>query len=107
MLSCREVTVLCSQSLDEPLGLAQRWRLRCHLMMCAGCTNFRHQLELLRNAAHDYAHGAGTHFRAERGDPGIDGAAVRRDRPASGMRPHWPCIDLRPRYKVYSPSELP
>ena len=50
MLSCKEVTRLVSQGLDRELGFAERVKLRVHLAICDGCTNFRQQLDLLRKA---------------------------------------------------------
>lgn len=50
MLTCREATELMSQAQDRRLGLRERLGLRLHLMVCAGCTNFRRQLDVLRAA---------------------------------------------------------
>ncbi len=50
MLSCKEVTRLVSQGLDRRLGFAERVRLRLHLAICDGCTNFHKQLAFLRQA---------------------------------------------------------
>lgn len=50
MLSCREATELLSQGQERRLGLRERLGLRLHLMFCAGCTNFRRQLDILRAA---------------------------------------------------------
>jgi hypothetical protein len=50
MLSCKEVTRLVSQGLDRRLGFAERLRLRLHLAICDGCTNFRKQVTFLRKA---------------------------------------------------------
>jgi hypothetical protein len=50
MLSCKEVSRLVSQGLDRRLGFAERLRLRVHLMICDGCTNFRKQMDFLRKA---------------------------------------------------------
>ena len=50
ILSCREATRLTSQGLDRPLNFGERVRLRVHLAICAGCTNFSRQAELLRRA---------------------------------------------------------
>ena len=50
MLSCKEVTRMVSQGLDRELGFGERVRLRVHLAICNGCTNFRKQLDLLRQA---------------------------------------------------------
>lgn len=57
MLNCREVTQLCSQELERPLGLWERMSLRAHLMMCDGCSNFRGQMGSIREAMRAYADG--------------------------------------------------
>jgi hypothetical protein len=49
-LSCKEVTHLVSEGYDRHLGAWERVRLRLHLMICDGCTNFTKQLAFLRNA---------------------------------------------------------
>jgi len=48
--SCKEVSHLVSQGLDRRLGFADRVRLRVHLAICDGCTNFKRQMEFLRKA---------------------------------------------------------
>jgi predicted anti-sigma-YlaC factor YlaD len=50
MLSCRQVTRLVSQGLDRDLGFTERVRLRVHLAICEGCTNFSRQMAFLRKA---------------------------------------------------------
>ena len=50
MLSCNEVTRLVSQGLDRRLGFGERLRLRVHLAICDGCSNFRKQMDFLRRA---------------------------------------------------------
>jgi hypothetical protein len=57
MLNCREVTHLCSQELERPLGFWERLSLRAHLMMCDGCSNFRGQMGSIRKAMRAYADG--------------------------------------------------
>lgn len=57
MLNCREVTQLCSQELERPLGLWERMSLKAHLMMCDGCSNFRGQMTTIRQAVHAYREG--------------------------------------------------
>jgi len=42
--SCKRVAELLSLSLDEPLGLFDRLRLRVHLSMCGNCSNVERQL---------------------------------------------------------------
>lgn len=49
-LRCEGASELASQSLDEPLGLAERLALRGHLFVCVPCRRFRQQLRLLRDA---------------------------------------------------------
>jgi predicted anti-sigma-YlaC factor YlaD len=57
MLSCQEVTRICSDELERPLRLGERAALRIHLMMCNGCMNYRKQMQTLHQAMHAYAHG--------------------------------------------------
>lgn len=57
MLNCREVTELCSQELDRPLGLGEQIKLKTHLLMCTGCANYRRQMAALRRFARAYASG--------------------------------------------------
>lgn len=45
--SCERVAELLSQSLDEPLGLLDRLRLRMHLSMCSNCRRVEQQLDSL------------------------------------------------------------
>lgn len=56
-MNCKEVTELCSQEMERPLGLGERLSLGTHLMMCKGCTNFRRQMKALRFVAQSYAAG--------------------------------------------------
>jgi hypothetical protein len=49
-LNCKQVSVLLSQSQDQPLGMVERLRLEAHLKVCRGCDNFRKQLDFLRRA---------------------------------------------------------
>lgn len=60
MLSCKEVTQVCSDEMERPLRLGEQVSLRAHLMMCTGCTNYRRQLKLLRQAMQVYAQGKAT-----------------------------------------------
>ncbi len=50
MLSCKQVTRMVSQGLDRELNFTERVRLRVHLAICDGCTNFSRQMEFLRKA---------------------------------------------------------
>ena len=49
-LSCKEVTRLVSQGMDRRLPLGRRLALRVHFAICDGCTNFRKQMQFLRQA---------------------------------------------------------
>ena len=49
MLTCKQVSVLVSQSQDRELGWLERWRLGAHLKVCEGCRNFRRQIDFLRS----------------------------------------------------------
>lgn len=70
MLNCKEVTELCSQEMERPLGVRERVSLGAHLMMCSGCTNFRRQLKTIRQAMQAYAEGrASSTEPGERGEP--------------------------------------
>ncbi len=48
MPNCEEASLLVSRSLDEKLPLAQRIRLRSHLLFCEWCRRFEGQLNLMR-----------------------------------------------------------
>jgi hypothetical protein len=55
MLPCKEVTRLVSQGLDRRLGFGERVALRVHFAICEGCSNFEHQMKLLREATQQLA----------------------------------------------------
>ncbi len=57
MLSCKEVTQVCSDELERPLKLGEQASLRLHLMMCTGCSHYRRQLRTLRQVMQAYAEG--------------------------------------------------
>jgi len=57
MLSCKEVTEICSLEMEQPIALGQRLGLGLHLMMCSGCTNYRRQMRVIRRAMLAYADG--------------------------------------------------
>jgi len=67
MLSCKEVTTLCSQEMERPLHWREKILLRLHVMMCSGCTNFRQHMKTLRQTMHMYASG-----QAVKSDPEPD-----------------------------------
>lgn len=48
MLSCKEITKLVSQSLDEPLPWRKRMEVWMHLNMCRLCSAFRRDQRELR-----------------------------------------------------------
>ncbi len=54
MLNCKQVTHLLSEAQDRELPWTEKIPLKFHLMMCAGCTNFRQQLDFLRRACRQY-----------------------------------------------------
>jgi hypothetical protein len=47
-LSCKDLTHLVSQSMDESLPWRKRMAMRFHLMICYRCRVFRRQMEGLR-----------------------------------------------------------
>jgi hypothetical protein len=53
MLSCKDVSHLVSQGLDRRLGWWERARVRLHLAICDGCTNFKRQMDFLRRAVRE------------------------------------------------------
>lgn len=57
MLSCREVTRLCSEARERKLTAAERLHLWWHTRRCDGCRNFRRQMDFLRLAAQRYRTG--------------------------------------------------
>ena len=48
MLTCKEVSMLVSESMEHPLPLRQRMGVRFHLMMCSMCRTYRRQTLQLR-----------------------------------------------------------
>jgi len=57
MLSCKEVTEVCSVEMERRLRLGEKVSMGMHLMMCTGCTQYRRQLKVLRKAMQTYAEG--------------------------------------------------
>lgn len=51
MRTCKEISMLLSQSQERPLGPLERLAVALHLLICRGCANFSRQLEFLRVAA--------------------------------------------------------
>lgn len=56
MLTCKQASQLISQSLEHPLSLSSRIKLRFHLFMCDACTRFNKQLGQLRIAVQRIRH---------------------------------------------------
>jgi hypothetical protein len=54
MLTCKGASELLSQGQDRRLGPGERLRLRLHLLICKGCSNFGRQLAILRTAIRRY-----------------------------------------------------
>lgn len=44
---CRHASRLSSESMERPLTMSESIRLRLHLMICTGCTNYDHSIKLL------------------------------------------------------------
>jgi predicted anti-sigma-YlaC factor YlaD len=57
MDNCKQISRLVSEGMDRELTFTERLRVRFHLMMCAGCTNFAKQMQVLRRAARRFAGG--------------------------------------------------
>lgn len=57
MLSCKEVSVLVSESLDHKLPFRQRMAVRIHLLMCRFCARYRKQLLFLKEINRVYSLG--------------------------------------------------
>lgn len=49
-LSCKDASALLSQAQERALGPYERFRLRLHLILCNGCSNFLRQLDFIRTA---------------------------------------------------------
>ncbi|MFU8769632.1 MAG: zf-HC2 domain-containing protein [Desulfotignum sp.] len=45
---CKDVSVLISRSMDDPLPLGTRMGIRFHLMMCRFCRNYQKQLRVIQ-----------------------------------------------------------
>lgn len=46
--TCKQVTEMISEGMDRELSLTGRMRIRFHVMMCKGCTNYEKQMSTLR-----------------------------------------------------------
>jgi hypothetical protein len=49
---CHDITRLISESLDRPLPLRTRIKMRIHYLICVWCERYRDQLGFLRKALH-------------------------------------------------------
>jgi hypothetical protein len=54
-LTCKEVTRLVSQSLDQPLTPGQRLRLRLHFLLCVWCQRYARHLKFIHRVGPRYA----------------------------------------------------
>jgi hypothetical protein len=68
VLSCKEVTEVCSAEMERPLKWGEQVSLRTHLMMCSGCSHFRKQMKTLRQAMQAYADGVAPTAQADDAD---------------------------------------
>ncbi len=53
-LSCKDASVLLSQAQERALAPFERFRLRLHLILCDGCSNFLRQIAFIRRAVRRY-----------------------------------------------------
>ena len=56
-MNCHSVTRLLSEAQERKLTLQEKIPLKMHLVMCSACTNFGHQMHLLRTMSRAYAKG--------------------------------------------------
>lgn len=47
--SCKDVSVLISESMDRKLTIRKRWGVALHIMICKWCNLYRKQLFLIRH----------------------------------------------------------
>ncbi len=50
MMTCKQATKLMSQGQDRQLTLHERLRLRVHMFICRGCSNYNKHLDVIRTA---------------------------------------------------------
>lgn len=55
MLSCKQTSLIVSQSYDRRLLWRERIGIRLHLMLCTACSNFKRQMDFIRQALHHFA----------------------------------------------------
>jgi len=49
---CKEIVPLISQSLEQPLSLREKLKLRLHLLTCKFCIRYLEQLLFMRDVIH-------------------------------------------------------
>ena len=52
--TCRQVSRLQSDALDQPLSLPKRFGLRLHLLVCKWCRRYGKQIRFLHEAVHEH-----------------------------------------------------
>ena len=52
--TCRQVSRLQSDLLDQPLSLPKRFGLRLHLLVCKWCRRYGKQIRFLHEAVHEH-----------------------------------------------------
>ena len=50
MMNCKQATHLISQSQDKSLGWRERIKLRLHLLICTGCSNYNKHMDFISKA---------------------------------------------------------
>ena len=53
-ISCKDASRLISQLQDGNIPLAERLRIRLHLLLCDACARFEQQVRFLRAALRSY-----------------------------------------------------
>lgn len=48
MDNCKKISKMMSDATDRDLTLWERLRIRVHILMCTGCSQFARQLQILR-----------------------------------------------------------
>ena len=54
LISCKDASRLISRMQDGNVPLAERARIRLHLLLCEACTAFERQVRFLRAALRNY-----------------------------------------------------
>lgn len=53
--SCEAITASLSRSMDEPLSLPERIRVKLHFLICLWCRRYERQMNMLRSVARDHS----------------------------------------------------